>query len=129
MAKRVNLVGTHIDPRAAAAIVGMNSYTENNGAAITAAGTTITDALQLSADVNNVAGASNAGVKLDPNASPSDLCVVYVSGSNTIKAYPATASGTINGGSAGASVSIPTLKMGIFINVGGGDNWGYLVTA
>lgn len=128
MARRLNLMGAHLSQLAAAAVVGTNSYSEASGAATTLLGTTITDAVQLPADVNNVTGASNTGALLPQSASPSDSCFVYNSGANTIKVYPATSAGKINGGSAGVAVTIATLKAAEFVMVGPADNWAYVVT-
>jgi phage-related tail protein len=76
------------------------------GAALTAAGTTITDALQLAAVLNNVSTAgAGTGVKLwNPTIGVSIF--VRNGGANDLLVYPANASGTINGGSAGAAITL-----------------------
>lgn len=81
--------------------------------ALTATGTTATDALQLSAVFNTVAtAAASTGVKLPPTEAGA-LMVVANDGANTLTVYPATGS-TIDGG---ASVSIATTKRRVFIGV------------
>lgn len=127
MAKRTNIVGAHLPPLAAAVIVGTSSWGENSGAGLTATGTGQSDALQLTADVNHIGTtAASTGVKLDPNASLSDSCFIFNGGANTLTVYPPT-SGTINGGSANAGVSLATLKAGEFVKTSS-TNWAYVVT-
>ncbi len=128
MTSKRNLLGAHLTPLQVTAVVGTNSYENNAAAAVTLLGTTQAGAVQLGYDVNNVTGASNTGGLLPQSADTSDTCFVANSGANTIKIYPATATGTINGGAAGAAVTIATLKAAEFRNTGGGDNWYYVVT-
>lgn len=82
-----------------------------NGAiatALTAAGTTITDALDLSADTNVIGTcASGAGVQL-PSCEIGDSCEVYNGGANACTVYPDTASTQINGLSAGSGFLLAT---------------------
>ena len=74
---------------------------------LTAAGTTITDALQLNAAINFVdTAAASSGVKLPPNAAVGSVVVVINRGANALNVYPATSTGTINGGAAGAAKSL-----------------------
>lgn len=77
---------------------------------LTAAGTTITDALQLTATYNNVTtAAANTGVKLwNPASGVGTVIVVRNGGASNLKVYPANTSGTINGGSAGANITLAT---------------------
>lgn len=123
MTQKRNLLGGHLPPVTASAIVGTNGYQENGAVAKTLLGTTQATALQLSADVENVTGASNTGGLLPQSADPSDNVFIYNSGVNTVKIYPATATGTINGGSAGAAFSLTTLTGQGFTQIGGADNW------
>lgn len=123
MTQKKNLIGAHLSPHAASMIVGTNGYQENGAAAKTLTGTTQATALQLAADVENVTGSANTGGLLPQNADVSDNIFVYNSGTNTVKVYPATATGTINGGSAGAAFSLTTLTGQGFTQVGGADNW------
>src|SRR3990167_7135850 len=78
------------------------------GAALTAAGTTQSDALQLAAVVNQVTtAASGTGVKLYATPVAGDVQVVYNGGANVLKVYPQT-SGTINQLAADTHISLPT---------------------
>lgn len=81
--------------------------------ALTATGTTATDALQLSAVYNTVStAAASTGVKLPPTEAGATV-VVNNDGANTLTVYPATGS-TIDGA---ASVTIATTKRRIFFGV------------
>lgn len=78
------------------------------GAALTAAGTTQSDALQLTSVVNQVTtAAASTGVKLYATPAAGDVQVVYNGGANAIKVYPQTA-GTINGLAANAGITLAT---------------------
>lgn len=123
MTQKKNLIGAHLSPAAASMIVGTSGYQDNSASAKTLTGTTQATALQLACDVENVTGSANTGGLLPQNPDPSDSISVYNSGANTVKIYPATATGTINGGAAGAAYSLTTLTLMSFTNVGGGDNW------
>jgi len=77
-----------------------------NGAiasAVSAAGTVITDATDLLADINLIStvGASS-GVQL-ANAEVGDSQIVYNGGANTLKVYPDTSSNQINQIAAGGA--------------------------
>jgi hypothetical protein len=98
MALPSRLMGSGMGPQAANNIVG------DAANAVTAAGTTATDATLLSAVNNNVSTtASGTGVKLMPTETGA-LVYVRNSGASTLLVYPATGS-TINGA---ASLSVPT---------------------
>lgn len=80
------------------------SYSVSTG--LTAAGTTIADALQLTSIINVVSTtALNTGVKLPPNISVGQFVVIQNNGANPLNVFPPTSSGTLNGGSAGAAVT------------------------
>jgi len=80
-------------------------------AALTAAGSTISDALLLTGSVNNVTtAASGTGVKLNSNTPIGATVVVRNGGANDLKLYPTSSSDAINGGSAGASITLTTLN-------------------
>jgi hypothetical protein len=115
-------------PPIVAKVLGGTSSAEETNAAVTLLGTTQATAVQLPYDTNTVTGASNTGGLLPKNASANDTCFVANSGGNTIKIYPQTAAGTINGGSAGAAVTLATLKAADFRCIDGADNWYYVVT-
>jgi hypothetical protein len=74
---------------------------------LTAAGTTIANSLQLTSLVNVVStAAASTGVRLPPNVSIGDSVIVQNNGANALNVFPPTASGTLNGGSAGAAVTV-----------------------
>lgn len=124
MAKRSNIVGAHLGAYSAGAIIGTCNYTENLGVAQACVGTSLATALQLTADVNQVSTSSGqTACKLDPNAQPSDRCLVFNTSSTTALLFPGTATGTINGGSAGASISVAQNVAVEVVNIGGGDVW------
>lgn len=76
--------------------------------ALTAAGTVITDALDLVADTNVIGTcASGAGVQL-PSCEIGDSCEVYNGGANSCKVYPEASGSTINGLTAGAAFLLGT---------------------
>lgn len=80
-------------------------------AAVTAAGTTISDATLLTGQVNNVStAAASTGVKLNPNTPLGITVTVRNGGANDLKLYPPTSSDIINGGSAGAAITLTTLN-------------------
>lgn len=97
-----------ISPMAATNIVGDNA----NG--LTATGSAITDALQLTAAVSHfgTVGAST-GAKAPQDMNPGDSITVYNGGASTLSLYPTTALGVINGGSAGAAFSVAANKMAV----------------
>jgi hypothetical protein len=74
---------------------------------LTAAGSTLATALPLNAQINIVStAAASTGVSLPPNAAVGTEVFVANLGANAMNVYPATAAGVINGGSAGAAVSL-----------------------
>lgn len=80
-------------------------------AAVTAAGSALADATLLTGLVNNVSTtASSTGVKLNPNTPLGMTVVVRNGGANDLKLYPTSASDVINGGSAGAAITLTTLN-------------------
>lgn len=83
--------------------------------ALTATGTDLATALQLTADLNIVTTtASSTGVKLPfGDIYPGDEIKVVNFGANALAVFPASATGKLNAGSDGAAVSVPTLKTAI----------------
>src|SRR6056300_496509 len=78
---------------------------------LTATGTTIADAAAIAATSTQVTGASNAGVQL-----PDKEGIFFIGNSTAAtKVYPHSASGTINGGSAGAAVTVGSGKGAICV--------------
>lgn len=84
------------------------SVAQTSAAGLTAAGTVIGDALQLTAVYNNVdTVGANSGVKLW-NPSVGTQIWVRNGGANDLKLYPADASGNINGIGAGTAKTLTT---------------------
>lgn len=83
----------------------------NVGTALTAAGTTISDALDLVADTNVIGTcASGAGVQL-PSCEIGDSCEVYNGGANACTVYPDTSTTQINALVAGNGFLLATNTM------------------
>jgi hypothetical protein len=73
---------------------------------LTAAGTVITDALDLVADTNVIATCgSGAGVQL-PSCEIGDSCEVYNGGANACKVYPDASANQVNALVAGTAFSL-----------------------
>ena len=109
MSLLTDLIGLGMPPEQASVL---NSQTVSSAPArsasgtLTATGSAITDALALTAFVNVVGTtASGTGVKL-PDAPIGSIVFVQNNGANALNLYPVSATGTINGGSAGAAVTI-----------------------
>ncbi len=78
---------------------------------LTAAGTTIADALDLFADTNLIATCgSGAGVQV-PSCEVGDSVEIYNGGANTCKVYPDTSSVQFNSLTAGVAFSLATNTM------------------
>lgn len=97
--------------------------------AITAAGSAIGDAFQLTGGVNIITtAAASTGVKL-PDMKGSGVMVTVVNkGANTVNVYPPSSTGTINAGSAGAAVTLATNKAGVFVSTGNAT-WAFVAGA
>jgi hypothetical protein len=79
------------------------------GAALTATGSALSDALLLTATVNNVTtAAASTGVKLNANTPIGATVVVRNGGANDLKLYPSSASDQINGTTAGSAITLTT---------------------
>lgn len=108
MSKATNLMGAGV-PALQAGLLDANTVssepTRSVSTALTAAGTTISDALALVSLVNVVSTAAlNTGVKL-PDAAIGSTVFVQNNGANPLNVFPHSSSGTLNGGSAGAAVT------------------------
>lgn len=76
---------------------------------LTAAGTTIADALALTSAINVVGtAASGTGVKLPSSTSIGAEVVVQNLGANDLEVYPPAADGVINGAAAGTAITLAT---------------------
>lgn len=109
------------------------SYNDVSNTAVAAAGTTLAGATPLQAKFNNVSTvAASSGVSLPAGAGAGELVFVRNSGANALSVYPATATGTIGGGAAGAAVSLALTtdktKNAAFL-CWGNDVWTQLVSA
>lgn len=88
---------------------------------LTAAGTIITDALDLTAVFNHVTtAAASTGVQLWDAPIGVEIIVVN-SGANALNVWPHDGSGTLNGGAAGSAVSIATNAHAYFWRVSSTD--------
>lgn len=99
--------------------LGITSF-ETAISSVTAAGTTIADCTALTTSYTNVTTtAASTGVCLWDAPVGATLCVRN-GGANALAIYPHGASGVINGGAGGASVSVATLATACFIRVTSG---------
>lgn len=110
MALKDDLAGLGIHPEVAA-VLGLEevnaSPVRSVATGLTAAGTTIANALQLTALVNLVStAAASTGVKLPANTPIGQFVFISNAGANAINVFPPTSTGTLNGGSAGAAVTL-----------------------
>lgn len=108
MSKATDLIGAGV-PALQAGLLDANTVssepTRSVSTALTAAGTTISDALALVSLVNVVSTTAAAtGVKL-PDVSIGSTVFVQNNGANALNVFPHSSSGTLNGGSAGAAVT------------------------
>jgi hypothetical protein len=88
---------------------------------LTASGTIITDALDLTAVFNHVTtAAASTGVQLWDAPIGSQLVVVN-SGANALNVWPHSGTGTINSGVAGAAVAVATNTYNVFVRVSSTD--------
>lgn len=89
-------------------LLSANGLKVSVSAALTAAGTGQSDALQLTSVLNQVTtAASGTGVKLYATPVAGDVQIVYNGGANVMRVYPQT-SGTINQLSANSAILLPT---------------------
>ena len=85
----------------------MIGYNDTASVGLTATGNSLATALPLVSKFNKVTtAAASTGVSLPANAAAGAMVVVQNSGASALAVYPATATGTIAGGSAGAAVSL-----------------------
>ncbi len=93
---------------------------------LTAAGTTVNDAVAVVNHVTNVSGAANTGVKLPTDATSGEVYIFSNVGTADIKIY-ATGSNTLNGLTAGlASVAILSASCGGMAVKAGTTNWAFI---
>lgn len=132
MAKIDDLMGLGTAPALADVIANENASSSTGrtvSTGLTATGTTIADALQLVSVINVVGtAAASTGVKLPPNIPIGGLVVVQNNGANALNVFPHTASGTLNGGSAGAAVTTAAAAGALIFRLSATD-WYVTVTA
>lgn len=93
-------------------------------AAITAAGSAITDATDLKHDFNVITtAAASTGVQL-PDWPIGSVVEVHNHGANTVNVFPHSSTGTIQSGSGGAAQTIAATKHGKFVRSTATD-WRY----
>lgn len=85
-----------------------------------AAGSVLANAAALSVGVNKVSGADGTKGVVLPAGRPGDMVVVCNPTGSTLKVYPPV-NGTINNGSANASVNVLTVKAHVFVCAVAGD--------
>lgn len=89
-------------------VLSANGIKFSVGAALTAAGSGQSDALQLAATINQVTTvAASTGVKLYSGGVAGDIQVVYNGGANPLKVYPQSGA-TLNQLSANTGITLPT---------------------
>jgi len=89
---------------------------------VTAAGSVLANAAALAEGLNLVAGADGTKGVILPAGRPGATVYVANPTGSTLKVYPPV-NGTINNGSANASVNILTVKMHTFKAVSAGNWW------
>jgi hypothetical protein len=93
---------------------------------LTAAGTTVNDAVALVNHVTNVSGAANTGVKLPTDATSGEMYILSNVGTADIKVY-ASGTNTLNGLAAGlSSVATLSASTGAVAVKAGTTNWAFL---
>ena len=124
MPTQANLMGSGNSALCAQASVGVVTNSQ------TATGTIRTDALALPSDfVIFTTVASNTGTRLpSANVNLADSFIIVNHGANTLKVYPATSTGTVANGAAGAALSVAASKTAYFTFLGS-DNWAASVSA
>lgn len=121
MSKTADLVALGMAPELAT-VAGRRNLRDN----ITAAGANLAAATLISEEVNFVTTVpASSGVRLDSIIPVGEIQEVVNLGANALNVYPHSASGTINGGVAGAAQSVATGKTARFLRRSVTD-WRYL---
>lgn len=95
---------------------------------LTATGSAIGDALQLTSFVNVVGTtALNTGVKLSANWPVGQVGFVQNNGANALNLFPPSASISINGGTLGAAVTIAAAAGNIIVRLSATDFGAYTI--
>lgn len=106
-----------------------DSPTRSASTGLTAAGTTLANGLVLTSFINIVStAAASTGVVLPSNWPVGQIGFVQNNGANIINLWPHSSSGTINGGTAGAAVTI-AISAGDLVMRNSATDWGVYVMA
>jgi hypothetical protein len=119
--KALQLINLGISPEKAACIeldVASAQQLTSVNANVTAAGTVIGDATQLTAISNRLGTvASSTGVRLPRNVEIGGFCEIRNDGANTVNVWPAETTDQINNVTAGSAFTIATNVSGTFRRV------------
>ncbi len=119
--KAIALINLGISPEKATCIE-LDTATVQNltsvASAVTAAGTVIGDAFQLTAISNRIGtAAASTGVRLPRNVEIGGFCEIRNDGANTVNVWPAETTDQINNVTAGSAFTIATNVSGTFRRV------------
>jgi len=114
-----NVIGTDSIP---------NAPTRSVATGLTATGTTITDALQLTAFTSVLSTvAASTGVKLPPLWPIGQIGFVQNNGANALNIFPPTATIKLNGGTDGAAVTTAAAAGALIVRLSSTDFGVYVV--
>ena len=118
-----SLIGAHLPPGQADAIAGVSAV------ALTATGTSQTDAYQIGADVSQFdTVAASTGAKLIPGCAPGDELWLFNNGAQTLTVYPPTGEQINDGTVTTGGFSVAANKGAVF-KKSSSLNWIGIVTA
>jgi hypothetical protein len=119
--KALNLINLGISPEKAQALendVATAQELVSVASAVTAAGTVIGDAFQLTAISNRIGtAAASTGVRLPQNVEIGGICEIRNDGANTVNVWPALALDQINNVAAGGAFTVAANVSGTFRRV------------
>lgn len=116
MAIKNDLIGLGM-PAPLASLVG-----ENVATALTAAGSALASALQLTESFNFIGtAAASTGVRLPTDTPVGGMVIIRNGGANSVTIYPPTSAGVINALSAGAGIACAATKTCIAVRTGAGQ--------
>jgi hypothetical protein len=119
--KALNLINLGISPEKAKCIedeIATAQDLNSVAAAVTAAGTVIGDAFQLTAISNRIGtAAASTGVRLPRNVEIGGFCEIRNDGANTVNVWPAETTDQINNVAAGSAFTIAANVSGTFRRV------------
>lgn len=125
MSELTELIGLGVKPEVATIIAIdsiSNAPTRSVATGLTAAGTTITDALQLTAFTSILSTVAAAtGVKLPPLWPIGQIGFVQNNGANALNIFPPTATIKLNGGTDGAAVTTAAAAGALIVRLSATD--------